>query len=86
MIQGVINSRSERVAPATVHRDYAALRAVLSAALRAVLSAALRAVLSAALRAVLSAAVDRDLIGRNPARKVALPKRRPADRPTLEPA
>lgn len=39
----------------------------------------------AALRAVLNAAVDADLIGRSPARKVALPKVRPPQRKLLTP-
>jgi integrase len=39
----------------------------------------------AALRAALNAAVDADLIGRSPARKIALPKVRPPDRKVLTP-
>lgn len=39
----------------------------------------------AALRAVLNAAVDADLIGRSPARKVALPRVRPPERTLLNP-
>lgn len=40
----------------------------------------------APLRAALNAAVDADLIGRSPARKVALPRVRPPDRKLIEPA
>jgi integrase len=38
------------------------------------------------LRAVFNAAVDADVIGRSPARKVALPRARPPARVTLSPA
>jgi integrase len=49
-VQSAIDERSRRAAPATVTRDFAALRALLNSA------------------------VDADLIGRSPARKVALPR------------
>lgn len=55
-IQAVIDARSKVAAPATVARDYSALRAVFNAA------------------------VDADVIGRSPARKLALPRVRPPAR------
>jgi integrase len=51
-VQAVVDARARSAAPATVARDFSALRAVFNAA------------------------VDADLIGRSPARKVALPRAR----------
>ncbi len=60
-IQGVVDARARVVAPATLARDFSALRAALNAA------------------------VDADLIGRSPARKIALPRSRPPRRVCLRP-
>jgi integrase len=60
-IQAVMDARSKVAAPATVARDFSALRAVFNAA------------------------VDGDLIGRSPARKVALPRVRPPERVSVTP-
>ena len=59
LIQEAVDERSAQAKPATVARDFAALRAMLNAA------------------------VDADLIGRSPARKIALPRIVRADRMTL---
>jgi integrase len=60
-VQEAIDERSRYAQPATVARDFAALRALLNAA------------------------VDADLIGRSPARKVALPRIVRPERMTLDP-
>jgi integrase len=60
-IQEAVDERSRRAKPATVGRDFAALRAMFNAA------------------------VDADLIGRSPARKVALPRIVRPERMTLDP-
>ena len=60
-VQGVVDARAKVVAPATLARDFSALRAVLNAA------------------------VDADMIGRSPARKIALPRSRPPRRVCLRP-
>lgn len=60
-VQSVIDARARGAAPATVARDFSALRAVLGAA------------------------VEADLIGRSPARRVALPRVRPPVRGELAP-
>jgi len=61
LIQPAVDRRARGAAPATVARDFSALRAVLNAA------------------------VDADLIGRSPARRIALPKVRPPARTALTP-
>lgn len=60
-VQSAVDARARHAAPATVARDFSALRAVLNAA------------------------VDADLVGRSPARRVALPKVRPPARGGLTP-
>ena len=60
-VQGVVDARAKAVAPATLARDFSALRAVLNAA------------------------VDADIIGRSPARKIALPRTHPTRRVCLRP-
>jgi integrase len=60
-VQEAIDERSRHVEPATVARDFAALRAMLNAA------------------------VDADVIGRSPARKVALPRIVRRERMTIDP-
>jgi len=60
-VQAVIDARARAAAPATVARDFSALRAVLASA------------------------VEADLIGRSPARRVALPRVRPPARGELSP-
>jgi integrase len=60
-VQGAVDARAKLVAPATLARDFSALRAVLNAA------------------------VDGDLIGRSPARKIALPQSRPPERVAVSP-
>jgi integrase len=60
-VQSVVDARAKVAAPATVARDFSALRAVLNAA------------------------VDADLIGRSPARRVALPRVKPPTRGELTP-
>ena len=61
-IQGAVDARARTVAPATLARDFSALRAVFNAA------------------------VDADLIGRAPARRIALPRSRPPRRVAVSPA
>lgn len=60
-VQAVVDARARSAAPATVARDYSALRAVFNAA------------------------VDADVIGKSPARNVALPRQRRSPRVTLTP-
>lgn len=60
-VQEAIDERSRHAKPATVGRDFAALRAMFNAA------------------------IDADLIGRSPARKVALPRIVRPERMTLDP-
>jgi len=60
-IQAAVDHRARQASPATVTRDFAALRAMLNSA------------------------VDADLIGRSPARKVALPRIVRPERRTLTP-
>lgn len=60
-VQAAVDRRARRASPATVTRDFAALRAMLNSA------------------------VDADLIGRSPARKVALPRIIRPERQTLTP-
>jgi integrase len=60
-IQAVMDARAKVAAPATVARDFSALRAVFNSA------------------------VDADVIGRSPARKVALPRVRPPARVSVTP-
>jgi integrase len=60
-VQEAVDERSRHAQPATLGRDFAALRAMLNAA------------------------VDADLIGRSPARKVALPRIVRPERMTLDP-
>jgi integrase len=60
-VQTAVDARAKLAAPSTVVRDFAPLRAVLTAA------------------------VDADLIGRSPARRVALPRARPPDRDVVAP-
>jgi len=60
-IQGAVDARARTVAPATLARDFSALRAVFNAA------------------------VDADLIGRSPARRIALPRSRPPQRVAVSP-
>jgi integrase len=60
-IQEAVDDRSRHAEPATVARDFAALRAMLNAA------------------------VDADLIGRSPARRVALPRIVRRERTTIDP-
>jgi integrase len=60
-VQEAIDERSRHVEPATIARDFAALRAMLNAA------------------------VDADVIGRSPARKVALPRITRCERRTIDP-
>ena len=60
-VQGVVDARAKLVSPATLARDFSALRAVLNSA------------------------VDADIIGRSPARKIALPRPRPPRRVGLRP-
>ena len=60
-IQTAVDRRAQQASPATVTRDFAALRAMLNSA------------------------VDADLIGRSPARKVALPRIVRPERRTLTP-
>lgn len=60
-VQAVVDARSRTAAPATVARDFSALRAVFNAA------------------------VDADVIGRSPARNVALPRPLHTRRVTLTP-
>jgi integrase len=60
-VQAVMDARSKVAAPATVARDFSALRAVFNAA------------------------VDADVIGRSPARKIALPRVRPPARVPVMP-
>lgn len=60
-VQEAIDERSRHAGPATVARDFAALRAMLNAA------------------------VDADLIGRSPARKIALPRIVRPERRTIDP-
>ncbi|MGH9104943.1 MAG: hypothetical protein ACRDZX_03735 [Acidimicrobiales bacterium] len=60
-VQGAVDARAKLVAPATLARDFSALRAVFNAA------------------------VDADLIGRSPARKIALPRSRPPRRVPVSP-
>ncbi len=60
-VQGVVDVRAKLVSPATLARDFSALRAVLNSA------------------------VSADIIGRSPARKIALPRPRPPRRVGLRP-
>ncbi len=60
-IQGAVDARAKTVAPATLARDFSALRAVFNAA------------------------VDADLIGRSPARRIALPRSHPPRRVAVNP-
>jgi integrase len=60
-VQGAVDARARIVAPATLARDFSALRAVFNAA------------------------VDADLIGRSPARRIALPRSRPPERVAVSP-